>query len=89
VSNIVWNSDPGISVRVYDALAEKVQHMMATAPDNVKDNTLGIVKIVAGLANRESNKFRTVIGKTGNDLMAMRNALPIEEYLEKIASQFR
>jgi len=62
---------------------------MATAPDSVKDDTLDIVKTVARLANRESNKFRTVIGKTGNDLMAMRSAVPIEEYLETMASNFR
>src|SRR6266852_4392212 len=85
VSNIVWNSDPRITVPVYDALAEKVQRMMATAPDSVKDDTLDIVKTVARLANRESNKFRTVIGKTGNDLMAMRRAVPIEEYFETMA----
>jgi NAD(P)-dependent dehydrogenase (short-subunit alcohol dehydrogenase family) len=89
VRNIVWNSDPAISVRVYDALAEKVHHRMTTAPDSVKDNTLDIVKIVAGLADRKSNKFRTVIGKMGNDLVAMRDALPIEEYLDKVASQFQ
>src|SRR5262245_19596455 len=87
VSNIVWNSNPGM--RVYDALTEKVRHRMATADDSMKDDTLDIVKIIAGLANRESNNFRTVIGKTGNSLMAMRNAVPIEEYLETIASQFR
>ena len=89
VSKIVWNRDRAISVRVYDALTEKVQHRMATAPDSMKDNILDIVKIVAGLADRKSTKFRTVIGKTGNDLMAMRNALPIEEYLDTIASNFR
>ncbi|HEX9487016.1 MAG TPA: SDR family NAD(P)-dependent oxidoreductase [Gemmatimonadales bacterium] len=89
VSNIVWNSDPRITMPVYDALAEKVQRMMATAPDSVKDDTLDIVKTVASLANRESNKFRTVIGKTGNDLMAMRRDVPIEEYLETMASKFR
>jgi hypothetical protein len=89
VSKIVWNRDPAISVRVYDELTEKVQHRMATAPDSMKDNILDIVKIVAGLADRKSNKFRTVIGKTGNDLLAMRNAVPIEEYLDKIASNFR
>jgi NAD(P)-dependent dehydrogenase (short-subunit alcohol dehydrogenase family) len=89
VSNIVWNTNSKISVPVYDALAEKVQLRMTAAPDSVKTNILDIVKIVEGLANRESNKFRTVIGQVGNDLMAMRNTLPIEEYLDKIASQFR
>jgi NAD(P)-dependent dehydrogenase (short-subunit alcohol dehydrogenase family) len=88
VRSIVWNRDPEIRVGVYDALTEKVQHRFANAPDSVKDDTLDIVKILARLANRQSNKFRTVIGKMSNDLMAMRSALPIEEYLEKMASQF-
>jgi NAD(P)-dependent dehydrogenase (short-subunit alcohol dehydrogenase family) len=87
VSSIVWNSNHEVSV--YDALTEKVRHRMETADDTMKDKTSDIVKIIAGLANRESNNFRTVIGKTGNSLMAMRNSLPIEEYLERIASQFR
>ena len=44
--------------------------------------------MLARLANRESNKFRTVISNMRNELMLMRGALQIEEYLEKIASQF-
>lgn len=87
VTSIVWNSNHEVSV--YDALTEKVRQRMETADDSMKDKTSDIVKIIAGLANRESNNFRTVIGKTGNSLMAMRNSLPIEEYLERIASQFR
>jgi NAD(P)-dependent dehydrogenase (short-subunit alcohol dehydrogenase family) len=89
VNNVVWNKNSAIRVPVYDALAEKVRHRMATAPDSVKTEMTELAKIVEGLANRESNKFRTVIGKAGNDLVTMRSALPIEEYLDKIDSMFR
>jgi NAD(P)-dependent dehydrogenase (short-subunit alcohol dehydrogenase family) len=89
VNNIVWNNNSAISVPVYDALTEKVRHRMATAPDSVKTEVGEIVRIVEGLATRESKRFRTVIGKAGNDLIAMRSALPIEEYLDKIDSMFR
>jgi NAD(P)-dependent dehydrogenase (short-subunit alcohol dehydrogenase family) len=86
INNIVWNTNPDI--HAYDALTEKLKHRFATADDSVKDDTLDIVKIIAGLANRQSNKFRTVIGNSGKGLMAMRNSMPIEEYLEKINSNF-
>jgi hypothetical protein len=65
------------------------QSWMDTADDSMKDKTSDIVKIIVGLANRESNDFRTVIGKTGKSLIALRDALPIEEYLARVASQFR
>src|SRR5258705_8711327 len=38
--------------------------------------------------NGESQKFRTLVGQMGNDLMALRNAVPIEEYLAKMALNF-
>jgi hypothetical protein len=47
-----------------------------------------IVDEIHALATGESQKFRTLVGQTGNDLMALRNAVPIEEYLAKIALNF-
>jgi len=85
-NNIVWNTDPAITD--YNELTAKLKHMMANAPDSMKDDTLDIVKVIAGLANRESNNFRTVIGNAGNGLMALRSSMPIEEYLDKIAANF-
>lgn len=86
VENIIWNKNPEITV--YDELTEKLNHLMATADDSVKDNPQDIVKVIYSLATRESNKFRTVIGNAGNGLMALRNSVPIEEYLKTIASNF-
>lgn len=86
VENVVWNTDP--SITAYDALTEKLKHLMSNADDSMKDDTLDIVKVIAGLANRENNQFRTVIGAAGNGLMALRNSVPIEEYLQKMAANW-
>ena len=56
--------------------------------DSMKDDTLDITKVIHDLATGESTKFRTVIGDMGNHLMAMRHSLPIEEYLDTIASNY-
>ena len=85
-NNITWNINPDITV--YDGLTEKLKHLMANADDSMKEDTLTIVKVIAGLANRESNQFRTVIGHVGNGLMAMRTSMPIEEYLEEMRETF-
>lgn len=84
--NIRWSKNP--EIKAYDAMTEKLKHLFANARPDQKDETIEIAKIIAGLANRESNKFRTVIGNSGNGLMAMRNSMPIEEYLEAIAANY-
>lgn len=84
--NIKWNTDPEITA--YDKLTAKLKHLMVNADASMKDDTLDIVKVIAGLATRESDQFRTVIGNAGNGLMALRNSVPIEEYLQKIAANW-
>jgi NAD(P)-dependent dehydrogenase (short-subunit alcohol dehydrogenase family) len=84
--NIVWNTDPEITV--YDELQGKLKNLMATAGGRQLDDPAVIVKAIADLATGESKKFRTVIGDAGNGLMALRSSVPIEEYLERIASNF-
>ncbi|GAB4036601.1 SDR family oxidoreductase [Spirosoma gilvum] len=86
VNNVIWSTDPTISA--YDGLLAKLKHMMEHADDSLKDDTLTIVKEIYKLATGESKKFRTVIGTMGNQLLSMRNTIPIEEYLEKIAMNF-
>lgn len=81
-----WNTNPDITA--YDDLTERLKNIM-NAPREYTESTLDLVKVIAGLANRESNQFRTVIGKMGNDLMTLRNAVPIEQYLETIAASFK
>ena len=84
--NITWNTNPEITA--YDDITNKVIHMMANAGDHL-DDPMDIVKVIAGLATRESNSFRTIVGNAGKSLMALRNSVPIEDYLEKIAENFK
>ncbi|MEI6949523.1 SDR family oxidoreductase [Paraflavisolibacter sp. H34] len=84
--NIAWSSDS--QIRDYDGITEKLQQLMASSDPSLRDDILVLVKAIAGLATGESSRFRTVIGKAGNDLMALRNSVPIEDYLEKIAASF-
>lgn len=86
-NNITWNTNSEITA--YDDITRKLKHLFDTSDDSMKDDTLDIVKVIAGLANRESNKFRTVIGNAGNRLVALRNSIPIEDYLETIAANFK
>lgn len=66
----------------------KLKHLFSTVHPDQKDETVEIAKIIAGMANRQSSKFRTVIGKSGNELVEMHNSMPIEEYLEAIAANY-
>ena len=84
--NIIWHTNPEISA--YDDITNKVKNLMRSAREDQLDNPFDIVTEIYRLATRESNKFRTLIGATGNSLMALRNTVPIEEYLEKVGANF-
>lgn len=86
VNSIVWNKDPEITA--YDELTDKLKNLMGRRSEGLVDDPAIIVKAIADLATGKSNKFRTVIGDVGNGLMALRNSVAIEEYLEKMAAQF-
>jgi NAD(P)-dependent dehydrogenase (short-subunit alcohol dehydrogenase family) len=86
-NSITWNRDDNI--HDYDNLMTKVQNLMDHAESSsTLDDPQIIVDTIAALATGESNKFRTVIGTAGNDLMALRNSVSIEEYLETIAKNY-
>lgn len=84
--NVKWNEHP--ETRAYDEQTVRLKHLFANAAAHTTETTLDIVHVIADLATRKSNKFRTVIGPAGNNLMAMRNAMPIEEFLEKVSGMF-
>lgn len=85
--SITWNRDENI--KDYDDLMTKVQNLMNTSDTSgLLDDPQIIVDAITALATGESKKFRTVIGTAGNDLMALRNSVPIEEYLETIAKNY-
>jgi NAD(P)-dependent dehydrogenase (short-subunit alcohol dehydrogenase family) len=86
IDNVIWNTNPEITA--YEEITDKVKHLFATAGDEHKDDPMDIVKAIESLATGENKSFRNVIGNSGKGLMALRNAVPIEEYLEKIASNY-
>jgi NAD(P)-dependent dehydrogenase (short-subunit alcohol dehydrogenase family) len=84
--NIRWNTHP--EIRVYDEQMAKLQHLMANAEDRITETTDDLVQVIADLATGKSDQFRTVIGQMGNQLMDMRRSMPIEAYMDKMASLF-
>jgi NAD(P)-dependent dehydrogenase (short-subunit alcohol dehydrogenase family) len=86
--SITWNTDADI--KDYDELTAKLRHVMNTANTSGQlDDPQTIVDAIVALATGESTKFRTVIGAAGNGLMALRNSVPIERYLETIAASYK
>ncbi|HEY9260968.1 SDR family oxidoreductase [Chitinophaga sp.] len=83
--NVVWNINP--SIEAYDAITNKVKQIFSNA-NQALDNPMTIVDVIYSLATGQNKQFRNVIGKMGNDLIALRNSVPIEQYLETIAANF-
>jgi NAD(P)-dependent dehydrogenase (short-subunit alcohol dehydrogenase family) len=89
IDNVTWNKNPEISV--YDELSSKVRQMMKDATEGKLgelDDPMEIVSTIEDLATGKSDKFRNVLGASGNNLMALRNSLPIEEYLKTVSKMF-
>lgn len=89
VDNVTWNQNPEITA--YDALSSKVRQMMKDAMEGKLgelDDPMEIVHTIEDLATEKSDKFRNVLGAAGNNLMALRNSVPIEEYLKTVSANF-
>ncbi|MFB5265323.1 SDR family oxidoreductase [Paenibacillus enshidis] len=85
--NINWNKDENI--KDYDDMMMKLQEIMSSAETHGElDDPQMIVDAIVALATGKSKKFRTVIGAAGNNLMALRNSVPIEEYLETMVKNY-
>lgn len=87
VQNVAWSTSS--EVEVYNTLTKKLKTLMETRDEAQIDNPMDIVQVIDELASGKRNTFRNIIGNTGNGLMAMRASMPIEEYLEKMAGNFR
>ncbi|EGK00213.1 SDR family oxidoreductase [Dysgonomonas gadei] len=87
MNNTIWNENSEITA--YDTITAKLKNMFGHIDSAVLDDTLILVREVEKLAEGESNQFRTVIGKSGNDLMNLRNSVPIEQYLETIYASYK
>jgi NAD(P)-dependent dehydrogenase (short-subunit alcohol dehydrogenase family) len=91
LDNIIWNTNA--EIKDYDAITEKVKARFASVDksrldDPRLDDPQDIVNEIYALAIGKNQQLRTLIGDTGKKLMALRNSVPIEEYLERIAANF-
>ena len=86
LSNIIFNTHPEIGD--YDAIIQKVSALFSSIDEDSQDDPQEIVKEIFALAIGESQKFRTLVGQMAKELVGLRNAVSIEEYLQKIASNF-
>lgn len=84
--NITWSTSSAI--QDYDALTNKVKTTFAHMDPSYLDDPQDIVKAIYALATGENKQFRTLVGASGQGLVALRNSLPIEKYLETIAGNF-
>ncbi|MFC5405343.1 SDR family oxidoreductase [Cohnella soli] len=89
VNNTSWTRNDAISA--YDVLTDKVSKMMANAsanPESLDDPRI-IVDAIEAVATGRTMQFRTLVGQAGKDLMELRRSVPIEQYLETIAHNYR
>jgi len=86
-ANIIWNTHE--TIKDYDAITDKVKGLIGKSDPGLLDDPQDIVDVIYDLATGESTQFRTLVGDTGKGLMALRNSVPIDDYLEKIAANFQ
>lgn len=84
---VKWNEHP--TIRDYDDITNKVKSMMSNVDPSLLDDPQTIVNAIHDLATGKSQQFRTLVGAQGQQLMAMRNSMPIENYLETIAGLYK
>ncbi|TBL81052.1 SDR family oxidoreductase [Paenibacillus thalictri] len=87
LNNIIWNTNEEITA--YDDLTAKLKSVMEQAVAGRLDDPQDIVDAIYNLATGASTQFRTPVGDTTKQLLALRSSMPIEEYLETIAANFK
>ncbi|MBD2870001.1 SDR family oxidoreductase [Paenibacillus arenilitoris] len=87
MNNVIWNADDAVTA--YDGITNKVKALMQAAVNGPMDDPQTVVDAIAAVALGENVAFRTLVGDEGKGLMAMRNAMPIEAYLENIYAKFQ
>ncbi|RFM31891.1 SDR family oxidoreductase [Chitinophaga silvisoli] len=83
---VIWNENPAVTD--YDVITNKVKSLMSHTDPELLDDPQIIVDTIYALATKQIQQFRTLVGASGQGLMAMRNSMPIENYLEKMESFF-
>jgi len=85
-NNIVWTERPDITA--YDDITAKVKERFRNAHEGPGDDPQEIVGAIVGLATGENAKFRTLVGESSQGLVAFRNSVPIEQFLETVAKGY-
>lgn len=88
VNNIAWTAGSESAITVYDELQAKLERRMAAAAGPDLSKPQEIVDAIYALATGKSQAFRTPVGKATKMVLEMRAAMPVEEYLGKIAGMF-
>ena len=85
---VVFNRNPEITD--YDDIMRRMTAVFAAAAadEGRLDDPQDIVDTIHALATGKSQQFRTLVGQMGKDLVSLRNSMPIEDYMAKIASNF-
>jgi NAD(P)-dependent dehydrogenase (short-subunit alcohol dehydrogenase family) len=89
LENVIWNTNNDI--KDYDVTVQRVKSLFASVEENRSsdprlDDPQEIVDEIYALAMGRNVKFRTPIGEATKKLVALRNSLPIEQYLETLAA---
>lgn len=85
-NNITWNAKD--SITDYDAITERTRQLMGNSDPSLLDDPQTIVDAIYDLATGKNKKFRVLLSDMGNDLVALRSSVPIEEFLDKVYSNF-
>jgi NAD(P)-dependent dehydrogenase (short-subunit alcohol dehydrogenase family) len=89
LENVIWSTNNDI--KDYDVTVQRVKSLFASVEQNRSsdprlDDPQEIVDEIYALAMGRNVKFRTPIGEATKKLIALRNSLPIEQYLETLAA---
>jgi NAD(P)-dependent dehydrogenase (short-subunit alcohol dehydrogenase family) len=89
IENVIWNTNN--DVKDYEVSVQRVKSLFASVEENRSsdprlDDPQEIVDEIYALAMGRNVKFRTPVGEATKKLIALRNSLPIEQYLETLAA---
>jgi len=83
VNNVTWGE-----ITDYQALTQKIQGLMEKRDPAMLSDPQLIIDEIFALASGTKKTFRNLVGEDTKSLKAMRDALPLEEYLEKINAMY-
>jgi NAD(P)-dependent dehydrogenase (short-subunit alcohol dehydrogenase family) len=85
--SIIWNKND--EIKDYDHYINKLDSLFANMDPKILDDPQIIVDAIQDLATGKSTKFRTLVGDMGHSLINLRQSMPIEDYLNAIADNYK